>query len=72
MPYRPSHSQISVTARMQVSRLQSRARQATRDNQRHVEQQVRSLTGNGTRPPTRAQIEQVGRESARYLRNRLK
>ena len=72
MPYRPSHSQIRTNARMQVSRLQSRARQAMRDNQRHVEQRVRSLTGNGTRPLTTAQIEQVGRESARYLRNRLK
>lgn len=72
MPHRPSLSQIRSRARTQLSRLQSRARQAVRDNQRHVAQRIRSLTHNGTRPLTRAQIEQLGRESARNLRNRLK
>ena len=72
MPHRPSLSQIRATARLQVSRLQSRARQAAQDNQHHMEQRIRSLTGNGRRVLTRAEIEQLGRESARYLRNRLK
>lgn len=61
-----------MTARAQASRIQSRARQAAQDSQRRVEQRVRALTGNGARPLTRAQIQQLGRESAEYLRNRLK
>ena len=72
MPYRPSLSQIRSQARARVAQLRSRARQAAQDNQRRVEQQVRSMTGNGTRPLTRAQVEQIARDSARYLRNRMK
>ncbi len=72
MTYRPSLSQIRANARIQVSRLKSRAKQAARDNQRYLERRIRVLTGNGTRPLTKAQIEQLGRESARFMRNRLK
>lgn len=72
MPYRPSLSQIRSQARARVAQLQFRARQAAQDNQRRVEQQIRSMTGNGARPLTRAQAEQIARDSARYLRNRMK
>ena len=72
MPYRPSIAQIRMNARAQAARMQSRARQAAQDNQRRVEQRVRALTGNGARPLTRTQIQQVARESAEYFRNRMK
>jgi hypothetical protein len=72
MPYRPSLSQIRSQARARAAQLQFRARQAAQDNQRRVEQQVRAITGNGTRPLSRAQAEQIARDSVRYLRNRLK
>lgn len=72
MPHRPSLSQIRATSRVRLAKLQTRARQAVRNNQRHVEHRVRALTGNGRRPLTKAQIEQLGRESAQYLRSRLR
>lgn len=72
MPHRPSLSQIRAQDRMRLSALQARTRQAVCDNQRRVEQRVRALTCNGRRPLTKAQIEQLGRESARYLRSRLR
>jgi hypothetical protein len=72
MPYRPSWPQIRSNARRQVARLQARARRAVQDNQRHMEQRVRSITNNGARPLTRSQIEMLARESASRLRSRLK
>jgi len=52
--------------------MQAQARQVVRANQRRVEQRVRTLTCNGRRPLTTAQIEQLRRESASYIRSRLK
>ncbi len=67
-----SMSQIRASVRAEMSRIQSRARQVARDNQRRVEQQVRIMSGNGTRPLTHHQVEQIGRDSANYIRNRMK
>lgn len=72
MPYRPSLAQIRMNARAQVERIQSRARQVAQDNQRRVEQQIRTMTGNGSRPLSRWQLEQIARDSANYMRNRIK
>ena len=71
MSYRSSLAQIRAKARAEAARIQTRARQATLDNQRHLERRIRALTCNGTRPLTKAQIEQLSRESARYFRMRL-
>ena len=72
MPSRPSIAQIRTHARAHAARIQSRAHQAARDNQHRVERRVRALTGNGARGLTRAQIQQLARESAEYFRNRMK
>ena len=71
MRRRTSLAQIQARARAEAARIQARARQAARDNQRRIEQRIRALSCNGTRPLTKIQIEQLGRESARYLRMRL-
>lgn len=68
----PSLSLIKARARARVARLQSRAQQAAKDNQRRIEQRIRALTCNGKRSLTKAQVEQLARESTNYLRNRLK
>ena len=72
MPYRPSLGAIQARARAEASRLQARAQQVARDNQRRMEQRVRTLSCNGTRPLTKAQRDQLARESASYMRSRLK
>lgn len=72
MPYRPSLAQIRMNARAQAARIQSRAQQVARDNQRRVEQQVRIMTGNGARALSRQQLEQIARDSASYIRSRMK
>ena len=72
MPIRRSISQIRANVRSQVARLESRARQAIRDNQRRVDSRVQAMTCGGARPLTRAQIQQLARESASYIRNRMK
>ena len=69
---RPSLAVIRARARREAARLQSRAQQAARDNQRRTQQRIRALTCNGTRPLTKAQIDQLAREGANYLRNRLR
>lgn len=71
MSYRSSLAQIRAKARAEAARIQTSARQAAFDNQRHLEQRIRALTCNGTKPLTKAQIEQLSRESARYFRMRL-
>jgi len=72
MAYWPSLSQIQARARAEASRIQARARQVAQDAQRQMQQRVRTLTSDGTRPLTRSQIEQLGRESASYIRSRMK
>ena len=72
MPSYPSLATIQARARAEASRLQARAQRAARDNQRRIEGRIRALTCNGTRPLTKAQIDQLMRESASYLRSRLK
>ena len=69
---RPSLAQIQARARAEATRLQARARQAAKDNQRRMEQRIRALTCNGRHPLTKAQIEQLARESTSYLRTRLR
>lgn len=69
---RLSAGQIRARVRARAAQLQARARSAARDNQRRMEQRIRALTCDGKHPLTKAQIEQLGRESARYLRMRLK
>ena len=58
MSYRSSLAQIRAKARAEAARIQTSARQAAFDNQRHLEQRIRALTCNGTKPLTKAQIEQ--------------
>ena len=72
MPYHPSLAAIRARARARASQLQARARQVARDNQRRIEERIRVLTCNGTRPLTKAQLDQLARESANYLRSRLR
>ena len=72
MSHRPSLAAIQARARAKATQLQARARQVARDNQHRVEQRVRMLTCNGTRPLTKAQLDQLARESASYVRSRLK
>ena len=72
MSYYSSLSSIRARARAKASQLQARARQAASDNQRRMEQRIRAMTCNGTRPLTKSQIAQLGRESASYLRNRIR
>ncbi len=67
-----SLAQIRARARAEAARLQARARQAAEDNQRRMQQRIRALTCNGRHPLTKAQLEQLARESASYLRNRLR
>lgn len=68
----PSLAQIQARARAEAARLQTRAQQAAKDNQRRMEQGIRALTCKGKRPLTKAQIEPLARESTNYLRNRLR
>lgn len=72
MPHRPSLAAIQARARAEASRIQARARQVARDSQHRIEQRVRTLSCNGTRPLTRAQLDQLARENASYVRSRLK
>lgn len=72
MSYRPSASSVRIQVRSNVARLQSRIRQAVQDNQRNLQHRISSMTNNGSRALTRSEIEQLGRDSARYLRSRLK
>lgn len=72
MRCRPSLSQVRLNARGELSCIQSRARQVARDNQRRVEEQVRTMTGNGARPLSRWELEQIARDSANYIRSRMK
>ena len=69
---RPSLAQIKARARAEATHLQARARQVAKDNHRRMEQRIRVLTFNGKRSLTKAQIEQLARESRNYLRNRLR
>lgn len=68
----PFLAQIKAQARTRASQIQARARRAAEDNQRRMEQRIKALTCNGQHPLTKAQIEQLGRESAAYLRNRMR
>ena len=72
MNYRSSLASIRARARAKASQLQARARQAAAENQRRMEQRIRTLTCNGTRPLTKFQIDQLARESASFMRNRLR
>ena len=72
MPYRPSLASIRASARSRASQLQSRAQQVARDNRRRMEQRVRAMTANGTRPITKSQVEQLARQGASYVRSRLR
>lgn len=69
---RLSLAQIRMRTQAEAARVQARAAQAAKDNQRRIEQRIRALTCNGKHPLTKAQIEQLARESASYLRTRLK
>lgn len=69
---RLSLAQIQAQARARASQIQACARRAAEENQRRMEQRIKALTCNGEHPLTKAQIEQLGRESAAYLRNRIK
>ena len=68
---RLSLATIRARARAKASMLQARARAAAEANQRRMKQRVRALTCNGKHPLTKAQIQQLARESASYIRNRL-
>jgi hypothetical protein len=69
---RPSIAQIKAQAQARASQLQARARRAAEDNQGRLEQRINAMTCNGQYPLTKAQIEQLGRESATFLRDRMR
>lgn len=67
-----SLAQIQAEARARAAQIQSRARAAARANQLRMEQRIRSLTCGGERPLTPAEIRQLARESANFLRSRIR
>jgi hypothetical protein len=67
----PSLAQIQAQARAKAAQVETRARQAARDLERFNEQRLNSLTCDGTRVPTQAELERLAREGADYLRRRM-
>ena len=67
----PSLAQLQAQARARAAQIESRAKAAAKDLERYNRQRLDSLTCNGTRVPTKAELERLAREGAEYLRRRM-
>ncbi len=54
-----------------LQQIEARAEAAAKDLERFTEQRLRSLTCNGSRVPTQAELERLAREGADYLQRRM-